>query len=85
TPVRPAGVMFFDTNLNSLDFVVAKESGVVEGFSLDISLIQKIRERYLEKMARIRRSATPKPEGSSLKSTEKGSAEGQTSYTSQAE
>ncbi|MEM2984378.1 MAG: zinc ribbon domain-containing protein, partial [Candidatus Jordarchaeaceae archaeon] len=57
--VRPAGVMFFDTNLNSLDFVVAKESGVVEGFSLDISLIQKIRERYLEKMARIQEIRNP--------------------------
>ncbi|MBS7251078.1 MAG: hypothetical protein KIH08_10900 [Candidatus Freyarchaeota archaeon] len=43
--VHPTGVMFFDTNLHSLDFVVVTESGVVEGFSLDISLIQKIRER----------------------------------------
>lgn len=57
--VRPAGVMFFDTNLNSLDFVVVTENGVVEGFSLDISLIQKIRERYVAKMARIQEIRNP--------------------------
>ena len=58
-PVHPAGVMFFDTNLKSLDFVVVTESGAVEGFSLDISLIQKIRERYAEKRARIQRINNP--------------------------
>jgi len=50
---NPIGAMFFDTNLSSLDFVVATKNGVFKAFSLDISLIQKIRQRYAEKRKRI--------------------------------
>nr|MDO8081688.1 hypothetical protein [Candidatus Freyarchaeota archaeon] len=51
----PVGVMYFDTNLNTLDFIIATKSGVYRGFKLDISLIQKIRDKYIEKVERIRK------------------------------